>query len=78
MTTEATPMMMPSMVRKDRVFFMEMDLKAIFESLPQIHSQSTSCAWSAMIFPSDSRTTRRAVAAMPSSWVMRRMVVPSR
>ena len=32
MTTEATPMMMPSMVRKDRVFFMEMDLKAILKA----------------------------------------------
>ena len=32
MTTEATPMMMPSMVRKDRVFLEEMDLKAILKA----------------------------------------------
>ena len=34
MTTEATPMMMPSMVRKERVLLQEMDLKAYFEGLP--------------------------------------------
>ena len=32
MTTEATPMMMPSMVRNDRVFFVKMDLKAILKA----------------------------------------------
>ena len=32
MTTEATPMMMPSMVRKERVFFEAMDLKAILKA----------------------------------------------
>ena len=32
MTTEATPIMMPSMVRKERPFFMAMDLKAILNA----------------------------------------------
>ncbi len=48
-----------------------------FHGLSDIHSQSTSCSRSSMILPSARRTTRRAVAAMPLSWVMRMTVLPS-
>ena len=43
MTTLATPMMIPNMVRKERVFFMAMDFRAMVNAcLPDVHAQSTS------------------------------------
>ena len=49
-----------------------------FHGLSDIQNQSTSCCRSSTTLPSWSRTQRRAVAAMPLSWVIRITVVPSR
>lgn len=48
-----------------------------FHGLSDIHNQSTSCSRSSMTFPSARCTILRAVAAMPLSWVIKMMVLPS-